>query len=204
MENFLASKTQRVPLVWISLLRILLGILFLTTWASNLSKGFYTPDGLLNFFTNVFPQANNPLTWYAAFIDGVILPISGVFAPFQLVAEFLIGLFLLLGLLTPLASAGGFFCTLFNALIPSWAISTSKPSRMRYFCSSVAMFSSSSTTRIRPADLKPAMRPPFLFEACNRLRLHLVKMDRIFRAWFPVLRIKTIRAQVTTGTGGPL
>ncbi len=108
MENILASKTQRVPLAWISLLRILLGVLFLTTWASNLSKGFYTPEGLLDFFTNVFPQVDNPLTWYAAFIDGVILPMRGSFAPFQLVTEFLIGLFLLLGFLTPLASAAGF------------------------------------------------------------------------------------------------
>jgi uncharacterized membrane protein YphA (DoxX/SURF4 family) len=107
MENFLASKTQRVPLAWISLLRITLGVLFLTTWASNLSKGFYTPDGLLDFFTNVFPQADNPLTWYAAFIDGVILPIRGFFAPFQLVTEFLIGLLLLLGFLTPWTSAAG-------------------------------------------------------------------------------------------------
>ncbi len=109
MNKFLATITQRVPLAWISLLRILLGVLFLTTWASNLSKGFYTPDGLLNFFTNVFPQADNPLNWYAAFIDSAILPISGFFAPFQLGAEFSIGLFLLLGILTPLASAGGFF-----------------------------------------------------------------------------------------------
>jgi len=107
MENFLAAKTQRVPLVWISLLRILLGILFLTTWSSNLTKGFYTPDGLVYFFTNVFPQSENPLAWYAAFINGLILPIRGFFAPFQLVAEFLIGLFLLLGFLTPLTSFAG-------------------------------------------------------------------------------------------------
>ena len=107
MENIIAAKTQRVPLAWISLLRILLGVLFLTTWASNLSKGFYTPDGLVDFFTNVFPQSENPLTWYATFIDGVILPIGGFFAPFQLVAEFLIGLFLLLGFLTPLSSFAG-------------------------------------------------------------------------------------------------
>jgi uncharacterized membrane protein YphA (DoxX/SURF4 family) len=104
MENFIAAKTQRVPLAWISFLRILCGILFLTTWSSNLSKGFYTPDGLYDFFMNVFPQAENPLTWYAAFINGVILPIRGVFAPFQLVTEFLIGVFLLLGFLTPLTS----------------------------------------------------------------------------------------------------
>ena len=52
MENLLATKTQRVPLAWIALLRLLLGVVFLTTWGSNLSKGFYTPAGLLNFFTN--------------------------------------------------------------------------------------------------------------------------------------------------------
>ena len=107
MENLLATKTQRVPLVWISLLRLLLGILFLTTWSSNLTKGFYTPDGLVDFFTNVFPQSENPLAWYAAFINGIILPIRGFFAPFQLVAEFLIGVFLVLGFLTPLTSFAG-------------------------------------------------------------------------------------------------
>jgi hypothetical protein len=64
MEEFIASKTQRIPLVWIALLRILLGILFLTTWYSNLSKGFYTPDGLIDFFVNVFPQSENPLAWW--------------------------------------------------------------------------------------------------------------------------------------------
>ena len=107
MEKLLGTKTHRVPLAWISLLRILLGVIFLTTWASNLSKGFYTPDGLVDFFTNVFPQSENPLAWYAAFINGIILPIRGFFAPFQLVAEFLIGFFLLLGFLTPLTSFAG-------------------------------------------------------------------------------------------------
>ena len=107
MDNLLATKTQRVPLVWISLLRLLLGILFLTTWSSNLTKGFYTPDGLVDFFTNVFPQSENPLAWYAAFINGIILPIRGFFAPFQLVTEFLIGVFLVLGFLTPLTSFAG-------------------------------------------------------------------------------------------------
>jgi thiosulfate dehydrogenase [quinone] large subunit len=104
MENILALKNQRVPLFWISLLRIMIGLLILTTWGSNLLKGFYTPEGLLNFFTNVFPLADNPLTWYAAFIDNVILPIRHVFAPFQMIGEFLLALFLLLGLFTPLTS----------------------------------------------------------------------------------------------------
>ena len=102
-------KEPQVPLFWVSLLRIMLGLLFLTTWWSNQSKGFYTPDGLQYFFTQVFPQSGNSLTWYAAFIENIILPARSVFAPFQLVTEFLIGVFLLVGFLTPYTSAAGAF-----------------------------------------------------------------------------------------------
>lgn len=102
-------KEPKVPLFWVSLLRIMLGLLFLTTWWSNQSKGFYTPDGLQYFFTQVFPQSGNSLSWYAAFIDNIILPARSAFAPFQLVTEFLIGVFLLAGFLTPYASAAGAF-----------------------------------------------------------------------------------------------
>jgi uncharacterized membrane protein YphA (DoxX/SURF4 family) len=87
----------------------MLGVLFLTTWYSNLSKGFYTPDGLVDFFSNVFPQSENPLTWYAAFINDIILPIRGAFAPFQLIGEFLLGMFLLIGVLTPWTSVAAAF-----------------------------------------------------------------------------------------------
>ena len=106
MDRF---SEPRTPLFWIALLRIMMGLVFLTTWVNNLIEGFYTPDGLLHFFTSVFPQAENPLTWYAAFINGVILPARAAFAPFQLVAEFLLGLALLVGFLTPLASLSGIF-----------------------------------------------------------------------------------------------
>ncbi len=99
------TKNQKqVSLSWIALLRMMLGVLFLTTWWSNLNKGFYTSGGLRNFFTYVFPQGDNPLWWYASFIEGVILPIREVFAPILLVGEFLIGFALLFGALTPLVS----------------------------------------------------------------------------------------------------
>jgi uncharacterized membrane protein YphA (DoxX/SURF4 family) len=39
----------------------------------------------------------------------VILPMRGVFAPFQLVAEFLLGLGLLVGVFTPFFSLAGIF-----------------------------------------------------------------------------------------------
>ena len=110
MKNTFSSNAEpKTPLSWIALLRILMGVLFLTTWGSNLFKGFYTPDGLLVFFSEIFPQSENPLGFYAAFINGVILPIRGIFAPFQLVTEFLLGLFLLIGFLTPWTSAAGAF-----------------------------------------------------------------------------------------------
>ena len=110
MKYFNSDARPQIPLSWVALLRIMLGVMFITTWLSNLSKGFYTPDGLFTFFTEVFPQSENSLTWYASFIDNAILPIRDIFAPFQLVTEFLIGLFLLIGFFTPLTSlAAGFF-----------------------------------------------------------------------------------------------
>lgn len=99
-------------LFWIALLRILVGFLFLFTWWENIGKGFYTPEGLVYFFTDVFPQNANPLGWYAAFIDNVILPIRHIFAPVQFVGEFLMGAFLILGMFTRLTSLAALFFTL--------------------------------------------------------------------------------------------
>jgi uncharacterized membrane protein YphA (DoxX/SURF4 family) len=107
MKRWAQFSEPKTPLFWIALLRMLIGLVFLTTWVSNLFKGFYTPDGLLRFFTQVFPQSENPLVFYAAFINGVILPARAVFAPFQLVAELLLALGLLFGFLTPFFSLAG-------------------------------------------------------------------------------------------------
>jgi thiosulfate dehydrogenase (quinone) large subunit len=104
-----ASPEPVVSLRWIAVLRIMVGLVILTSWFSNVLKGYYTPDGLLYFFTEVFPQSENSLRWYAAFIEGVILPIRGVFAPFQLVGEFILGLALLLGFFTRVFSLIGIF-----------------------------------------------------------------------------------------------
>jgi uncharacterized membrane protein YphA (DoxX/SURF4 family) len=105
-----------VPLFWVALLRIMVGLMFISTWIPNFRHGLYTPDGLLKFFTQDFPQSQNPLVFYASFIDNVILPIRYVFAPFQLVAEFVMGLAVLVGAFTPLASIAGIFFLL-NTLL---------------------------------------------------------------------------------------
>lgn len=112
MKSLFNNDNNPTSLAWVALLRMLLGLLFITTWFSNLQKGFYTPEGLKVFFTDVFPQSANPLAWYAAFIDNVIIPIRGVFGPFQLVGELLLGVFLLVGVFTPITSAVAAFFVL--------------------------------------------------------------------------------------------
>ncbi len=109
MKIFSNEFEPKVPLTWIAALRIVVGLMFLLTWLPNFLDGLYTADGLLIFFTEEFPQSENSLTFYANFIEGVILPIRQVFAPFQLIAEFLLGLAILVGAFTPLASIAGIF-----------------------------------------------------------------------------------------------
>ena len=109
MRRILFENQPTTSLTWLAMLRSLVGLVILTTWFSNMGKGFYTPDGLLHFFTEVYPQSENPLTWYAAFINQGILPVRGLFASFQLVAEFLLGLALFLGGFTRLFSMAGIF-----------------------------------------------------------------------------------------------
>lgn len=109
MKIFSRDFEPKISLTWVAGLRIMVGLMFLLTWLPNFLDGLYTPDGLLFFFTEEFPQSENALGFYASFINGVILPIRNVFAPFQLVAEFLLGLAILLGAFTPLASIAGIF-----------------------------------------------------------------------------------------------
>jgi uncharacterized membrane protein YphA (DoxX/SURF4 family) len=109
MSKASSDPSKRVSLSWIAILRIMLGLVFLTSWASNLFQGFYTPEGLYRFFNEIYPQAQNPLAFYAAFINGVILPIRGAFAPFQLFTELLLSLALLVGAFTPFFSLAGIF-----------------------------------------------------------------------------------------------
>jgi len=103
----MAQRLMPVPLRALAALRVMMGLLFLTTWFENVQKGFYTPSGLLRFFTNVYPQSHNPIAPYAAFIEHVLLPARAVFGPFQFVAELGLGIALILGILTPIAAVAG-------------------------------------------------------------------------------------------------
>jgi uncharacterized membrane protein YphA (DoxX/SURF4 family) len=119
MNTNAATTRPTAPLFWIALLRIVVGVMFLTTWLPNFLDGVYTADGLQRFFTQQYPQSENALGFYANFIDNVILPARGAFAPFQLVTEFLLGLAILVGVFTPISSIIGIFFLL-NTLLATW------------------------------------------------------------------------------------
>lgn len=113
------EEQPKTSLFWIVLLRIMLGLLFITQWYDNLISGLYTPEGLEGLFNYFFNASENPLQFYMAFIHSVILPIAPFFTKFQLVTELLMGVALLLGFLTPLTSLFAAFFVL-NTFLASW------------------------------------------------------------------------------------
>ena len=103
----------------VALLRITLGIIILVTWVENLTKGVYSGGGISGLFEYIFDENGGGAAFYRALIGGTILQAPAAFGAFQLVAEFLMGAGLLLGLFTPLAGFGAalFF---FNLIFAFW------------------------------------------------------------------------------------
>ena len=102
----------------VALLRITLGVIVLVTWWDNFQKEVYTADGIVGLFNYIFDEnGGGTLLGYRAIIENTILQYPGAFAAFQMIAEFLMGLGLLVGALTRLASLGAilFFANLFLA-----------------------------------------------------------------------------------------
>ncbi len=120
LEAFMTQEqeTNWTPLA-LALLRITLGVIILATWWENWQKGLYTAQGITDLFTHpdwgAFSHGGGVLFGYQSIVENTILQLPGLFAGFQLVAEFLMGLGLLVGGLTPLAGAGAtlFFFNLF-------------------------------------------------------------------------------------------
>jgi uncharacterized membrane protein YphA (DoxX/SURF4 family) len=86
----------------LALARIFLGLLFLETWVENLTKGLYWTNGYADFIRNY--ADNNVLPLYPDFLDRVVIPNAAFFSKAQMFTELvIIGLFLLVGFLTPVA-----------------------------------------------------------------------------------------------------
>jgi uncharacterized membrane protein YphA (DoxX/SURF4 family) len=102
-----APRSGSVQLVLL-VLRVVLGILFLSVWASNLHKGLYSPDGygaLIRFYAD---QGDAPGVWKD--VMGFAADHAGAFSKLQLLTELALGIALVLGAATRIVGvAAGLF-----------------------------------------------------------------------------------------------
>jgi uncharacterized membrane protein YphA (DoxX/SURF4 family) len=100
-------KQRNISLNWIVILRVMMGLVFLTTWLSNLSKGLYG-DGFEPFIQEWADGTD--FRWYAEFLNAVIIPNIEILRVVQVITEgLLMGLFLTIGLFTPLSAVTAWF-----------------------------------------------------------------------------------------------
>jgi uncharacterized membrane protein YphA (DoxX/SURF4 family) len=100
-------KRHDISLNWIVILRVMMGLVFATTWISNLNKGLYG-DGFEPFIQGWADGTD--FRWYADFLNNVIIPNIEILRVVKVVTEGLImGLFLTFGLFTPLSAVTAWF-----------------------------------------------------------------------------------------------
>jgi uncharacterized membrane protein YphA (DoxX/SURF4 family) len=108
---------------YIALLRLTLGGAFLTTWASNLMKGAFTPTGYvgtINFFLNDPEHVVTPLD---TVVQNFVIPNASFMAPGWMILELFISITVLFGVITrPGALVGALVSTilLFTTLGVDW------------------------------------------------------------------------------------
>ncbi len=81
--------------ITLSGMRILLGVLFLTVWGSNLHKGLYEPGAYAGLIRDYSTDGEAPGAWKE--MMGFIADHAAVFARLQLVGELALGLLLVIG-----------------------------------------------------------------------------------------------------------
>jgi len=112
---------QREGSVSVALLRITLGVIVLVTWFDNVRKDLYTADGLEGFLNYLFDEGGNNSGFglYKDVLDAVVIPLAGPVGLLQAFVELIIGIGLLFGIGTRLASllASLFFANLFFAYV---------------------------------------------------------------------------------------
>jgi uncharacterized membrane protein YphA (DoxX/SURF4 family) len=134
-----ATRESRGELM-LACLRILMGGIFLAVWADNLIKGYYTPSGWADFVQQYADTTKVGL--YGQVLNDVLIPNAALFAYGQLGIELVVfGLFLLLGVFTPVAGllAAGFQL---NLLVATSGIPTEWPGTyilMLALCLTVAL-----------------------------------------------------------------
>ncbi|MBA3736281.1 MAG: DoxX family membrane protein [Actinobacteria bacterium] len=88
-------------------LRVTLGVLFLSVWASNLHKGLYSTHGYQGLIHRYVDTGSAPEPWKA--LMRTVADAAVVTSKAQLVTELAFGLFLLAGVATRLVALGAAF-----------------------------------------------------------------------------------------------
>ncbi|MBA2461766.1 MAG: hypothetical protein H0V45_08400 [Actinobacteria bacterium] len=96
-----APRSRRTEVVMTGV-RITLGALFLTVWASNMDKGLYGADQYAALIRSYAEEGDAPGIWKD--VMGAIADGAAVFSKLQLVTELTLGVLLTLGLFTRIAA----------------------------------------------------------------------------------------------------
>jgi uncharacterized membrane protein YphA (DoxX/SURF4 family) len=94
------------PRSGLALLRVTLGVLFLSVFLENIQKGLYAPDAYARFIEGLAARGEAPLAWKS--VMRFVASHAGVAAPLQAATEVTLGILLCLGLFTRLAAVAAF------------------------------------------------------------------------------------------------
>lgn len=120
--------------IWPALLRLAVGGVWIFEAYPQISaRDSYLGAGFVKLVQSM--AAGNPWHFYRDFLERVVLPHASVFSYVTLVGNMLIGICLLLGLLTPYASAVAMLLNINYALASGWM------DRMNYSLNAVLFFS---------------------------------------------------------------
>jgi len=117
MSSVLSSFfRQRMPLGWVALLRLFLGVMFTLYGYQKVFAEPFAPGlgGLLTKWTE-----GMHIAWYKSFLLNTAIPNAHLFGWLVAWGEFLVGIAFLLGALTRLAAAAALFMNL-NYLLATW------------------------------------------------------------------------------------
>ena len=91
----------------LALIRLTIGAMFFWVFFENKGKGLYTPAGYAGLINYYIKSSHSPAVW--KWVMGIMASHASMAAPMQGVAEFSLGVLLLLGLFTRPAALVAFF-----------------------------------------------------------------------------------------------
>jgi uncharacterized membrane protein YphA (DoxX/SURF4 family) len=91
----------------LALIRLTIGAMFFWVFFENKGKGLYTPGGYAGLINYYIKSSHSPAIW--KWVMGIMASHASMAAPMQGVAEFSLGVLLLLGLFTRPAAVIAFF-----------------------------------------------------------------------------------------------